>query len=332
MCAAFLCDNEEEQYAMITFQFFKKYFWTFLGILLCLFIVSEVLPIAPALASERNYQRLVILGDPHLPGEYLNGKENTVKDINSWNDVESVVVLGDICEDLGTREEYDSAKQFFSKMQKPVWAINGNHDYIYEDYKSPKGTRIKGSLGSREAKLKLFKETFALPNVYYSKKVGNYLLVFLSADSLYSDNLTWMSDAQLNWLQSELTANKGLPTIIFYHAPLKGTLQNYNKTVNTEHFIAQPHDKIREIISGNHQVFLCVSGHTHTPATNESFNSAVNIFEKQVTNIHNANINRQTIWTNSLYLYPDKTHIKTYNHSTGEWLANMERTIVPGQK
>ncbi len=202
--------HEKEQNTMITSRFVKKIFWTFLGTLLCLFVVSEVLPIAQVLASEKDYNRLLVLGDPHLPGENITGKVNMVKEINSWNDVNGVVVMGDVCEDLGTREEYDSARQFFSKMQKPVWFIAGNHDYFYADYKSPKGTRIKGSLGSREAKLRLFKETFGLPSVYYSKKVGNYLLVFLSPDSLYSDNLTWISDAQLNWLQSELAGNKGL--------------------------------------------------------------------------------------------------------------------------
>lgn len=317
---------------MITSSFFKKILRTFLVIPVCLFLVSEVWPIAHAMAGEKNYHRLIVLGDPHLPGENFTAKENVIKEINSWNDVDMVVVMGDLCEELGAPEEYDSAKQFFSKLQKPVWFIAGNHDYLYEDYKSPKGTKIKGSSGSREAKLRRFKEKFALSSVYYSRKVGNYLLVFLSPDSLHSKNLTSISDTQLDWLQSELDGNKGVPTIIFFHAPLKGTLYNYNQTVNTKNFIAQPYEKIREIILRHHQIFLWVSGHTHTPVTNESFNSAVNIFEKQVTNIHNANINRQPIWTNSLYLFPDKILVKTYDHTNGGWLANMERTIAPDHK
>jgi Icc protein len=171
-----------------------------------------------------------------------------------------------------------------------------------------------------------------LQEVYTSKKVGKYLLIFLSADDVSSDYLTKMSGSELDWLRSELNNNKKSPTIIFFHAPLKGTLSNYNEHINAENYIAQPHETLREIILGNRQIFLWVSGHTHTPATNADFNSKINVYEKQVTNIHNTDMNRETIWTNSLYLYPDKAVVKTYNHKKGVWMADMERSIVPAQK
>jgi len=87
--------------------------------------------------------------------------------------------------------------------------------------------------------------------------------------------------------------------------------------------------KIYKNREGNAQIFLWVSGHTHTPATNESFASGINLYEKQVTNIHNGDMNRGTIWTNSLYLYPDKVVIKTFNHKKGVWMENTERIIIP---
>lgn len=165
-------------YAMVKLKSVNKIFFLLLGIISVLGVAAIDFPTVHAFASEKDYQRVVIIGDPHLPGGNTNGTENTVKDINAWSDVDMVAVVGDVCEELGTRDEYAYAKQFFGKMQKPAYFIVGNHDYIYADHKSRKGRKIQGSPGSRESKLQLFKKTFRLPSVYYKKQVGNYLLIF----------------------------------------------------------------------------------------------------------------------------------------------------------
>jgi predicted phosphodiesterase len=46
---------------------------------------------------ENDYARIVLLGDPHLPGRLLEKKRQLIADINSWPDVSLVVALGDIC-------------------------------------------------------------------------------------------------------------------------------------------------------------------------------------------------------------------------------------------
>jgi hypothetical protein len=56
---------------------------------------------------------------------------------------------------------------------------------------------------------------------------------------------------------------------------------------------------------------LWVSGHTHTPADNPSFAADLNLYAGRVTNIHNSDLDREVIWTNSLYLYADKVTVKT---------------------
>ena len=82
-----------------------------------------------------------------------------------------------------------------------------------------------------------------------------------------------------------------------------------------------------ELIQRHPQIFLWVSGHTHTPATNASFASPVNVYAGRVTTIHNADMDRETIWTNSLYLYPDRVVVKTFDHKSGAWLEQLERTV-----
>ena len=137
-----------------------------------------------ARAADAPPYHLVVLGDPHLPGKFLPIKERVLQTINAWADVDAVAVLGDICEDAGTAVEYTAAKQFFAALTKPAFFIAGNHDYIYEDAKNAQGRLVRGSRGSRSAKLARFRETFGVAEVYSSRRLDSYLLIFLSAISI----------------------------------------------------------------------------------------------------------------------------------------------------
>ncbi len=314
----------------------------FIGLaVLGLSVFSYCLPTQPI--SSAGYSRIVLLADSHLPvrtelvhdvAKQLRletAKGNVLQDINEWNDVAKVAVLGDITADRGTAEEYAFAVQYFAKLQKPICPIVGNHDYMYADALSDTGKRLRATAEERQEKLGRFKAAFHLPEVYYSQKDAGYLLLFLSPDSLNGKFLTEISPRQLAWMQQQLDANPELPTIVFFHAPLAGTLAPYNKEANTPNFIAQPEAALAELIQRHPQIFLWVSGHTHTPATNASFASSVNVYAGQVTNIHNADMDRETIWTNSLYLYPERVVVKTFDHKSGAWLPQLERTIYPGR-
>jgi 3',5'-cyclic-AMP phosphodiesterase len=286
---------------------------------------------APGLASQSPPPHVVVLGDPHLPGRHLPAKQAALRTINGWPDVDRVVVLGDICEDRGTAEEYAFARQFFAALSAPTQFLVGNHDYIYEDATTAKGGRIRGSPDSRAAKLRRFKETFHLDEVYASRRIGNYLLVFLSADHLLSSHLAQLSARQLDWLRAELRRHSTTPTVIFFHAPLRGTLLNFNERVNTDDYVAQPHAELRELLLRNRQVFLWVAGHLHVSATNESYRSAVNLFEGQVTTVHVTDMQRERIWTTSLFFFPDRVAVKTFDHLKGAWVEDLERTVKPGR-
>lgn len=290
--------------------------------------------------GKKGYYRIVILGDPHLPvrerenrdaekrQRIMEAKDSVINDINAWSDVDEVAVLGDIAAQFGTETEYSYAKAYFACVQKPVYIISGNHDYVYEDAFSPTGRFVWGDTASRQAKLKQFKESFALESLFYTHQAGPYQLIFLSPDSM-EHYLTAMSQEEMEWFRGQLKRYAARPTIVFFHAPLKDTLLSYNKDANTPNFVAQPVEAIDDILMNNPQIRLWVSGHTHTPATNESFASpAINTYKGRVTNIHNADMDREVIWTNSLYLYPDKIVIRTFNHSSKEWVDALDRTVA----
>jgi len=276
--------------------------------------------------TARQYTRVVVISDTHLSESSAAFKAGMLQDVNAWPDVDLVAVPGDICAKFGTPEEYAYAGKFFAALKKPAAFIGGNHDYIY-DAAIPLGNKNRGTPEARSAKLTMFQKTFNTPGPYYSRRLGGYLLVFLSVDNLTSDRLAEMSDGELAWLEAELAANKTAPTVIFYHAPLKGTLLDYHPNVNKPDFVAQPVGRIKKILRKNPQVFMWVSGHTHTGPVQPSYAAPVNLYDGRVTDVHNASMDQG--FTNSLYLYPGKVVIKTYDHAKGAWLERLERTITP---
>lgn len=282
-----------------------------------------------ALAGDSGYHHVVLLGDPHIPGKEYGRKVAVLERINTWNDVDLVVALGDLCADFGTEEEYTRVKEFFGMLKKPFCPITGNHDYMYDDFKDGSGRYMLAYSGNKEKKLQRFRDTFGLPEVFYSRQLGGYLLLFLSADETGSRNLAQISEKQLQWLKTELGRLKDLPTIIFFHAPLRGTVLKFNRYAETDSFVAQPEERIREILRSNPQVFLWAAGHLHVPPENESFRSDINVYDKQVTTIHTTDMNRQRISTNSFHLHPDKVVVRTYDHHRGTWLDHLDRTIKP---
>jgi hypothetical protein len=297
--------------------------------------------------ASKGYHQIVVLSDVHVPGNILPIKEKALETINSWNDVDMVAATGDLVATGGSPEQFAAAKKYFGNLNKPLRAIGGNHDYIYPDSypRNPATghTMKEASPEARKKKLEVFKNTFGLNEIFYSERMGNYLLVFLTPDDLVSNNYTQMTDYQLAWFRAELERNKNVPTIVFFHGPLEGSYksQYVEKATTPDSYNAEPAAKVREILLENKQVFMWVTGHLHLTATNESFNSAINLYEKQVWVIHNADMNgsslvseaarkstkHDNIWTNSLFLYPDRVTVKTYDHKQALWLKNLERTI-----
>ena len=212
-----------------------------------LWIFCPGLHITGTTAAERPFG-IALLGDPHLPGRELPAKESLLQTINGWDDIDRVVVLGDICKSTGTAAEYAVAKEFFSRLDKPIRLIAGNHDYIYEDEANSEGRAVKASPATRRQKLARFAETFGMKEIYGSERVGNYLLVYLSTDDLESGYLAKLSEERVAWLAALLARYRDLPTIVFFHAPLAGTLKTYNEYANAPGFIAQPAIRLYEAI------------------------------------------------------------------------------------
>lgn len=269
---------------------------------------------------------LLILGDPHLPGKNLSAKQEVLARINSWQDIDLVIAVGDITHLYGTEAEYGAAGDFFGRLRHPLAPITGNHDvYHLTPYPLSSGGYLPAPFVLREAKLAKFRRTFALEQHYYQLEIGGYLLLFLSVD--HGNFGSGIGESQLTWLRDQLILHRDKPTIIIAHAPLYGTQTNFRRYINRPNAIAQPAARLHTILIANPQVFLWLSGHTHTPPTEFSYASTVNVYANRITNIHNKDMKGETIWTNSLYLYPDRVEVRTYNHREGRWHPEFDRRI-----
>lgn len=296
-------------------------------------------------SAERDYHRIVVLTDLHLPyktsvhidpvkrEKVWNAKKAAAEEVESWKDTDLLAVLGDSAGETGTIEEYQAVREFFGRFGKPVAGILGNHDFVYSDQRNEEGRFPWGTEESRTKKIQMFKDVFKLKQIFYTRELGNYLLIFLSPDMLKDNvHLTEISKQQLEWLSQTLRRHSAKQTLVFFHSPLRSTaFDGETRYTNTPNFIAQPEDKIDEIIKNNPQILAWVSGHIHLSPLKDGFHSDINYYAGRVVNIHNTDWDRERIWTRSIYLYQDRVVVKTYNHDSHAWEADKERTIISAQ-
>jgi hypothetical protein len=298
------------------------------------------------------YQRVVVLSDVHLPGRNLPQKEKALAAIESWPDVSLVVVTGDIVATGGDAAQYAAARRFFDRLTKPAVFLGGNHDYIYPDaypVDPTTGHHVKeSSPEARRAKLERFKAAWGMPELYFSRRMAGYLLVFLTPDHLTSNDYARMTDRQLEWLSAELKGSPDVPTICFFHAPLAGTYASRRivQSKSPDSYNAEPADRIREILRANPQVFMWVAGHLHIAPSNRDFADPINRYDGRVWVVHNPDMNgsslfdanhlkstsHQMVWTNSLFLYPDRVLVRTWDHSSERWMERLDRSIPVPQR
>jgi len=301
-------------------------------------VCAVVFPIISVFAADESSFRIVILSDLHLPTKtrstpkildyerIVQVKKNVCTDINSWNDVSSIVVTGDLAANYASSEEMSFAVDYFKQFKRPLFTVNGNHDYFYVADPDNDKKNMRGTPETRKKKLSDFVSVFSLKNIRYTEKANNVLLVFLPVDELTGKYAVRLLKETVDWLSKTLSENKSTPVIVFCHAPLDGTIHPKNEKDPGSSFV-EPKPELDKILMANPQVFMWVSGHTHTPPKNPDFCNPVNLYKGRIMNIHNSDMDRYTIYTNSLYIYKDRVEVKTYNHGKKKFETAFDRVI-----
>ena len=197
---------------------------------LCLALPIKSDTIAPLDADNLKLQ-LAVMADLHTEGNSIaRFKVNTqsVKHLDAVKDTaDALVLLGDNTMN-GQRGE---ALFFYGLMEtvnpiRPYYPIMGNHDVGNEDESNGSFSKL------RERQLD-YLNTFvdrSLTELYYSKTVNGYTLIFMAPDTEECHERNF-SDAQLDWLEAQLdaAAETGLPIFIFNHHPTSRVGDGYDR-------------------------------------------------------------------------------------------------------
>jgi 3',5'-cyclic AMP phosphodiesterase CpdA len=154
---------------------------------------------------------------------------------------DGVVLSGDLA-DHGKPAEYARLRQLLAPLSIPCWPMTGNHDDRAQLRQAFPGLpRLPG----KEAYLQ------------YAVNLPGLRLLLL--DSLLSGSAAGKLCAQrLAWLEAELAASPGEPTIVFVHHPPFAT-----GSPLLDEFRLLESEKLGEMIARHDRVLLVASGHIH---------------------------------------------------------------------
>lgn len=178
--------------------------------------------------------RFAFVTDLHVGGATgADDLRNTVKDINANPDLKFVVLTGDITE-FGSDAELKLAKSIIDSLQKPWYAIPGNHDANWSESGSNTFKRLFGS----EA---------------FSFQYGGYAFVATASGPNMRMGPGQVPREHLVWLDSTLAElpDRNMPLIYLNHYPQDSSLNNW-------------FDALDRVKKYNVQLILCGHGHSNT--------------------------------------------------------------------
>ncbi len=145
--------------------------------------------------SGNNTIRFITIGDPHLVSNTSANQyqrlERAINYINGRKDVDFAVILGDIVDSTSTTN-FGIAKTLLSKLNKPYYVVEGNHDIG-----SSPGANFRTYIGPTERMV----------------NINGYQLIFVG--------ITRDVSGANHWSFNYNTADKSKPTIIFDHGPVQ---------------------------------------------------------------------------------------------------------------
>ncbi len=183
--------------------------------------------------SQEKSIRFAWLSDTHVGS--TTGKtdlSNSVKDINQTNNIDFVIISGDITQ-TGKNTDFTKAKNILDSLQKPYYIIPGNHDTKWSE---SGGTQF----------IKIWK------NDRFAFKADKFLFIGLHQGPLMRMADGHYAPEDIRWLDSLLqTVDKRRPIIFVSHYPLDPSIDNWFEALDL-------------LKKKNTQMILCGHGHSNT--------------------------------------------------------------------
>lgn len=280
---------------------------------------------------------IALISDLHVAKSNEKSLSRLLKRVMGHANIDLVAILGDVCRDVGTTEEYALVAKALKPMKKvkEIVAIPGNHDFRYADTRDSNGKRVRGPRSLQESKLRMFQETLMPSDAgqpyYFSRRTHGHLLIFLPVDELGSGPLCQVSTPTLGLMLADLAVEPKVPTIVFCHAPLQGSYVKKSQVLKPRDANVQPHDEMWRILEDHPQVFLWVAGHVHLHPGKPTFaDASANQLKRRtggpVTCVHVPNVSPKESWYLTLRLWPEKATVHVYD-GKGQRLKDYDRVF-----
>ena len=237
---------------------------------------------------------------------------------NSKGAFDALIGLGDITENA-TMADYKLVKDKLAGLDTRYIMASGNHDIRLRLYSQ--------SLRAFSGMTNELNGDEAVDSYHYSERIGGYKVIVLGSDKTKLEQ-AYISPEQLQWLDDELKAEKGNPTFVLCHQPLKDThneMQAFGSITKVGGSVGEQSQDIQDILSKYDNVFL-ISGHLHSGFGPDSYN--------EVDGIHSINVpsfsivNKDGTYNDAgtgyiAEIYEDQVIFRARDFAKGDWVADI---------
>lgn len=248
-----------------------------------------------------------------------------MEDLHASERMDAVIVAGDVAEN-GLAEEYQLVYDGLKGLENCRYIMSaGNHDIRLRSYKQvvSRFTEFSNALNNN---------VDPVDSLHFSERVNGYKFIVIGSDKATFEE-AYISDAQLEWLDSEIAAENGKPTFVICHQPLKLTHDLPNTWGNGTNLnagsVGDQSDEIKEILTKYDNVIF-ITGHLHTGFGDASYET---IEKLHIVNVPALSINNKDGKHNGsglgyiVEVYDDEIIFRARNLETGEWLTAYDEVI-----
>lgn len=250
----------------------------------------------------------------------------SMEDLHASERMDAVIVAGDVAEN-GLAEEYQLVYDGLKGLENCRYIMSaGNHDIRLRSYKQvvSRFTELSNALNNN---------VDPVSELHFSERVNGYKFIVLGSDKATFEE-AFISDEQLEWLDSEIEAENGQLTFVICHQPLKLTHDLPNTWGNGTNLnagsVGDQSDALKEILT-SHKNVVFITGHLHTGFGDASY--------EQIGDLHMVNVpalsidNKDGKYNGSglgyvVEVYDSKVVFRARNFETGKWVPDYDETIT----
>ena len=287
---------------------------------------STATPIQPA-DTENVRMYFAAIADPQV-SNYLLGRvptfDATCEDIhNAAKPLDAVMIAGDIAEN-GLSIEYQYVYEKLSGLECPYLVAEGNHDIRLRPYSQ--------SLSRFADFSNALNNDDAFDSFHYTTTVNGYKFIVLGSDQTAFEESV-LDDAQLAWLDAVLSVEKGRPTFVVIHQPLKNTHglpDTWGSPIDAAGSVGKQSDKLNAILQKYQNVIL-ITGHLHTGFGQYTYekNGSVHMVNLPSLCVQNKDGENNDAGLGCIVeCYDSEIVFRARNFAKGEWLPDYDIHIA----